>query len=248
VSTSPIPAPSAQEEEQASSLPRPWSTDDTIVVLFALLGLVGGVILPVLLPSAPPITTSFLLATGLAALTYRFLGGIQASSVTVGALKLGGSLAALVGVAMLINQNMVNQINQTAQTELDKANQKIKLQQLQQQAAQLQRAYEVKGFVNDERGQPALLSQRNFSLSPENFYYDPSGGQFRISFTTGTDLDLQKTFPTLNICDGSLSKSIDLDPAATKNVVPMNRAGAEIDVGTIQLLRQGGQGCPTSAQ
>lgn len=83
--------------------------DDIVVLVFALLGFVGAIFLPTRF-NLPPIVISFLLATGLAALAYRYLGGIPGTSLAVGALKLGGALAALVGIALLINSYYVDQV------------------------------------------------------------------------------------------------------------------------------------------
>jgi hypothetical protein len=74
---------------------------DAIVMLFALLGLLGSYFL--WRSGAPPILISFFLSTGVAALVYRFLGGIQSASFGWGTLKLGGTMAALVGTAFLAN-------------------------------------------------------------------------------------------------------------------------------------------------
>ena len=79
-----------------------------MVAAFAFLGFAGAVFLP-LRYDVKPIVVSFLLATGIAALTYRYLGGIEGASFTVGLLKLTGTLGALVGIAMLINAELVNQ-------------------------------------------------------------------------------------------------------------------------------------------
>jgi hypothetical protein len=85
-----------------------WYVDEIVVAAFAFLGFGGAVFLP-LQYNVPPIVISFLLATGLAALTYRYLGGIEGSSFAVGTLKLTGTLGALVGLAMLINGELVSQ-------------------------------------------------------------------------------------------------------------------------------------------
>jgi hypothetical protein len=87
---------------------RKWYIDEIVVAAFAFLGFGGAVFLP-LRYNLPPIVVSFLLATGLAALTYRYLGGIEGTSFAIGALKLTGTLAALVGIAMLINSQLVSQ-------------------------------------------------------------------------------------------------------------------------------------------
>ena len=39
------------------------------------------------------------LSAGVTALLYRFLGGVQGATFTVGALKLGGAAAVMIGVA-----------------------------------------------------------------------------------------------------------------------------------------------------
>jgi hypothetical protein len=92
----------------AGKLPK-LSADDIVVVVFAGIGLGGGIVLA-LWTTAPPIITSFLFSTGIAALIYRFLGGIQGTSFRVGALKLTGTAAFLVGIALLINPYLVAQL------------------------------------------------------------------------------------------------------------------------------------------
>lgn len=87
---------------------RAWYMDEIVVAAFAFLGFGGAVFLP-LQYNVAPILISFLLATGLAALTYRYLGGIEGASFAVGTLKLTGTLGALVGIAMLINGQLVSQ-------------------------------------------------------------------------------------------------------------------------------------------
>jgi hypothetical protein len=91
---------------------RPWYIDEIVVAAFAFLGVGGAVVLPLRygFTNVPPIVVSFLLSTGLAALAYRYLGGIQGASFTVGALKLTGALAALVGIAWFINGKLVSQV------------------------------------------------------------------------------------------------------------------------------------------
>jgi hypothetical protein len=88
---------------------RGWNVDEIVVAAFAFLGFGGAVFLPLRF-NIPQIVTSFLLATGLAALAYRYLGGIPSTSLAVGAVKIGGSLAALVGIAILINSHLVSQV------------------------------------------------------------------------------------------------------------------------------------------
>jgi len=103
-SDSPTPPP-------AHAASRRWSVDEIVVAAFAFLGILGAIFFPLLFSfqKVPPISASFLLATGIAALTYRWLGGIEGSALTIGALKLTGTLAALVGIAMLINGQLFRQ-------------------------------------------------------------------------------------------------------------------------------------------
>lgn len=108
----PVHIPSASPAEPTG---RSWGLDEIVVAAFAFLGVVGSVFLIVYfgVNAVPSILVSFLLATGLAALTYRFLGGIDAgTSFRVGALKLTGSLAALVGIALVVNHYLADQVKQ----------------------------------------------------------------------------------------------------------------------------------------
>ena len=59
--------------------------------------------------TAPPIIIAFFLATGVSSLVYRFLGGIEGAKLTLGTLRIGGSLAALVGVAVAVNPYLQTQ-------------------------------------------------------------------------------------------------------------------------------------------
>jgi hypothetical protein len=76
--------------------------EDILVALFALMGFLGSVLL-YRTASAAPIIVAFFLATGVSAVVYRFLGGIQGATFVWGALKLTGTMAALVGVAFGVN-------------------------------------------------------------------------------------------------------------------------------------------------
>jgi hypothetical protein len=78
------------------------SGDDIVILSFAASGLFGGAVLS-LRTNAKPILVSIFLATGIAALVFRFLGGIGEATLTVRTLKLGGTMAALIGSAFLIN-------------------------------------------------------------------------------------------------------------------------------------------------
>jgi hypothetical protein len=82
--------------------------DDVVVIVFAGIGFIGSVVL-YLWTSAAPIIIAFFLATGIAAFVYKFLGGIQGASIAIGTLKLGGVMAALVGLALIINGKLETQ-------------------------------------------------------------------------------------------------------------------------------------------
>lgn len=79
--------------------------DDIIIVIFALLGFVGSVVL-YRTASAPTPIISFFLATGVASLVYRFLGGLDRAEFVWGTLRVGGTMAALVGIAVYVNGEM----------------------------------------------------------------------------------------------------------------------------------------------
>jgi len=99
--------------------PKSWTKrelrwDDLVVICFALLGFVGSVVLYRMQSSTTII--SFFLATGVASVVYRFLGGIDQTQLVWGTFKVGGTLAALLGIAMYVNQEMKVQQNATDDT------------------------------------------------------------------------------------------------------------------------------------
>ena len=59
----------------------------------------------------PPMLLSILLGIAVAALTYRYLGGSQGSVFSVGALKIVGSAALLIGTAYLANSGLTQQMD-----------------------------------------------------------------------------------------------------------------------------------------
>jgi hypothetical protein len=83
--------------------------DRAVIVSVVAVGFVGSVILYFL--RVPSILTSVFLSAGVASLVYHFLGGIDPTktSFNVGAFRVVGSLAALVGVALLVNQYLTLQ-------------------------------------------------------------------------------------------------------------------------------------------
>jgi len=73
------------------------SGEDKAVIFFSLLGFVGSPVLYYL--KFPSVMVALFLSAGVTALLYRFLGGVQGATFTVGALKVGGAAAVLIGVA-----------------------------------------------------------------------------------------------------------------------------------------------------
>jgi hypothetical protein len=215
MATSTQPSPSAPPETspaESAGGKRNWYIDEIIVALFAFLGVGGAVFLPLRYP-IPPITTSFLLATGLAALTYRFLGGIQGASFTIGSLKLGGALAALVGIAMLINNTLVKQIPKPHQV------------------------WQVSGQVVDSTGAPLPY------FDPGDIAIQPSvvdtGMQatYQITVTSSPDINGNQQLPTVAISHASFSPEIvNLNPGAQNNV-SVTRTGQSIVIGQVKLQK-----------
>jgi hypothetical protein len=86
---------------------RAVAIDRAIIVLFALIGLVGSVVLFTL--EFSPILVSVFLGLGVAAVVYGFLGGIGQAEFKIGPAKLGGTLAALLAVAYFVNGYLATQ-------------------------------------------------------------------------------------------------------------------------------------------
>ncbi len=203
----PIPA---EPGTPAGRSGRGWNLDEIVVAAFAIFGVAGGVFLP-LRYSIPPITTSFLLATGLAALAYRFLGGIPGTSITVGALKLGGALAALVGIALIINNALVGQIPKPHEV------------------------WQVTGQVVDDQGKPIpYFDPGDVSIQPS--VVNPGIlGKYQVTVTSWPDINGNPQFPILSISHATFgSDLIDLNLNA-QNDVPVTRNGQSIVIGRVQL-------------
>ena len=189
---------------------RPWQIDEIVVSGFAILGFAGAIFLPLRF-TIPPIEVSFLLATGLAALTYRYLGGIPAgTSFKIGALKLSGALAALVGIALLINYQLVSQTPPF-------------------------QVWEVHGQVTDEGGTPIQpLAVGDVILQPPPL--QPSlEGKFKLDFYSWKDLEGKTVFPVLGVShDGFDQHPIDLNPDASPDV-EIERTGQKLEIRRIPL-------------
>lgn len=199
-------------------------TDEIVVAVFAILGVGGAVFLPLHYNNIPPIITSFLLATGLAALTYRFLGGIQGASFAMGSLKLGGTLAALVGIAMLIDHALGAEIAAEPQYEV----------------------WQVSGQVLDDQGNPIqVFDPGDIAIQPSTVHAGIDG-KFQLMVTSHPDINRAQKLPILSIGHSAYKEvTIDLNPN-TRNNVPVTRDGKSIVVGPIQLEKLAGYN-PTQA-
>ncbi len=85
-------------------------SEDKVILGAIIAGIGGGVALFFL--KTPAIMISIFLAMGIAALVYRFLGGIpQDTSLPLKVMKLGGTLGALIGTALIINPILEKQLS-----------------------------------------------------------------------------------------------------------------------------------------
>lgn len=72
-----------------------------IIVCVLILGLIGGVVLVYM--EQPAIIPAVFIAMAIATLVYHFIGGIGVAEVNLGKVKMTGSIAALVGSALIIS-------------------------------------------------------------------------------------------------------------------------------------------------
>lgn len=199
-----IPTP----PQQSPPNQRGWDIDEVVVIVFAFLGLAGGVFLPLRFP-LPPITTSILLATGLAALAYRYLGGVQNAKFDVGKLQLTGGAAVLLGFALTVNWILA------AQMKPAKPNPRPQV-------------WEVSGKVMDEAGKPfqtdpdhqtSIASQPPFNGLLVDHPSMSGTGSFTIEVVSWPDTNKEgaQTFPTLSVSrDGYAQHYIDLNQVKTQ--------------------------------
>ena len=80
---------------------------DTVLLIIILIGFLGSSFLYFL--SFPPIIISVFLGTGVSAVVYRYLGGLEDSSFKFGQIKLSGSLAALIACVWFFNIHLIEQ-------------------------------------------------------------------------------------------------------------------------------------------
>jgi hypothetical protein len=86
------------------------SAEDVVIIAVIGLGFVGSAVAFVVRVDIPPIIVAVFLGSAVSALVYRFLGGIAAETTfKMGAMKVGGTMAALLGCTYFINAQLVTQ-------------------------------------------------------------------------------------------------------------------------------------------
>ena len=81
--------------------------EDTVTICLVVAGILGGLVLHIR-GRAAPIVVAVFLSTGIAAVVYRFLGGIE-GTLKMGGLQLTGTMAAWMGVTYMIDRALVKQ-------------------------------------------------------------------------------------------------------------------------------------------
>ena len=90
------------------------TAEDIVIVSVIALGFLGSIVITMFALSVPSVIVAILLGAAVAALVYRFLGGISPqTSFKLGALKISGTMAALVGCAYFINIELEKQLMPT---------------------------------------------------------------------------------------------------------------------------------------
>ena len=213
--------PSAQGSSgtpPSSPTGRQWYIDEIVVAAFAFFGVGSAIYIPLRFgpDKVPAILISFLLATGLAALTYRYLGGIQGATFAVGALKLTGSLGALVGIGLLINGRLELQVHPPPPPPLFEL-------------------WVVSGQVTNEAGKPIEpLEEKDVTLVPATLVRKGKGN-FTMNIYSWPAPGGGRAFPTLAISHNKLdSHPVDLNPNAS-NDVEITRTGPYINIKRIPL-------------
>ena len=103
----------AEDEAARAGAEGAMSTEDRIIVGAIVFGFGAPVVLAVLDAltglQLPPVYYGMCLGTGIAALVYRFLGGISDVTTVIGGVKLTGVIGALVGTGLLVNSQWERQ-------------------------------------------------------------------------------------------------------------------------------------------
>ncbi len=184
--------------------------EDVAILAFAILGLGGGVALWLI--KSPPILISVFLGIGVAAVVYRFLGGIASgTSFTDGALKVGGSLGALLATASFINSPLVQQTTQSYTIRGTLENLEAEETMTSREANLfLRRVYDQVGFDYEwllvtptrlpdgkkigflfDRGREDGRSATRHELTVRASLYDQADQKLRIQYTRASDKLIQ---------------------------------------------------------
>lgn len=118
----------------------------------------------------PPMLVSILLGIGTAALTYRYLGGTGMSELQLGALKVAGSAAMLLGTAGFTNWGLTTQMTRDfgpRAISILEEEKRTHLRELEQRNQEINR---LKAELERETaGTHEALVQRVKTLSPDSF-------------------------------------------------------------------------------
>src|SRR5262249_41126291 len=129
---------------------------------------------------------------------------IQDARFSIGALKLGGALRALVGIALLVNSRLIPQMPPPRPPFL---------------------VLEVSGQVTDEFGKPIEpLDSDDVVLKPPPLQPGVQG-RFKLDFYSWPDLEGRTSFPGLQVSHKGLAPHpVDLNPNSA-NDVEITRSG-----------------------
>ena len=84
-----------------------FRTEDWVVVALFILSVPGGFVAAYM--NFQPILVAVLVAFGIAAAIFRFLGGVEGASIKTGSLRLSGSAAVFLAITLVVNGNLVAQ-------------------------------------------------------------------------------------------------------------------------------------------
>jgi len=201
-------------------------TEDLVITIAVAVGLIVALALTVASVAwkldFPPTITSAFLAIALAALTYRFLGGVGGAEFSVGLLKLGGSAAFVVGLIWFVGDRLREEQklysnSATYREQIDSLN--GQLQQAQENAASQQARIDAlqRGTRNTPAAQGMYTIEQIKKLPPTDQFVrdlkqlvEGQEGPFRPTVNDivvriaviRTDSDV----PLFNICGDTLDK------------------------------------------
>jgi len=192
-------------------------TEGMVVVAVMALGFLVSVLNFVLGWRLPPIIIAVMLGSAVAALVHRFLGGIAAETTfAVGAVKLGGSMAALVGCAFFINSQLEKQT-----LNLDELFQPHYSEWLAiSRQTSLPMELKVMGTTLRPPERPFETARLRLRREGSEFIVLASDGEFRLGRLTGEELRAAGLFSSLGR---------RLDPFVVTSRLPPDSAGVDLD-------------------